>query len=210
MYAFAGNDLLMHCNRDFQSAEHGYSAVEWRQKLQAIQQARLQYSPGSPQDSVCGIHGIHPNILQHRETIEPAIRRRPTSATRRPTSAPRSGRRPTSAKSRSSGVTEPLSVRSRTTDPYLEQEIKRKQRSTPSTFYADQETMYEQIQKLKRLVHELTEERTQLRSKIIRFDEELTRKEKQMEQLLQSKSVTEVGGGKFEQMRTESHVCFPF
>jgi len=113
---------------------------------------------------------------------------------RRPTSAPRSGRRPLSAKGRPTtplaAFGEPLSSRKpsvRSTDVYLEQEIKRKQRNTPSTFYADQETMYEQIQKLKKLVHELTEERTHLRSKIIRFDEEIGRKEKQMEQLLQSK-----------------------
>lgn len=36
--------------------------------------------------------------------------------------------------------------------------------------------MYEEIQKLKKLVHTLSDERTQLRSKIIRYDSEITRK----------------------------------
>jgi DNA repair exonuclease SbcCD ATPase subunit len=67
--------------------------------------------------------------------------------------------------------------------------------------------MYEQIQKLKKAVNDLSEERTQLRSKLIRFDSEITRKEKQMESLLQSKAATDMGaGGKFEQIRTENHV----
>eukprot|EP00698_Gefionella_okellyi_P011121 TRINITY_DN2912_c0_g2_i1.p1 TRINITY_DN2912_c0_g2~~TRINITY_DN2912_c0_g2_i1.p1 ORF type:complete len:751 (+),score=237.26 TRINITY_DN2912_c0_g2_i1:100-2352(+) len=171
-----------------------YTSQEWKQKLQTIQahSDRVTYSPG-PSTST----------RNHR----------PVSAGHRPTSATR---RPLSAKSQRS--TEPLSARPASSRPSSARptsargladvygETPRKARATPSAFYVDPETMYEQIQKLKKNVHELTEERTQLRSKIIRFDGEIVRKEKQMENLLQSKSVSEMGGGKFDQLRSEAHL----
>ena len=75
------------------------------------------------------------------------------------------------------------------------------------TFFMDQEQMYFEIQNLKKQVTELTEERTMLKSKSQRMENEVGRKEKQIETLLSAKGSMDRGENKsvyFDKLRSEA------
>ena len=160
-------------------------------------------------------------VLDDEEMSMPRSTARSGTSSVRSTS--RGGRRPTSAPNRrkQGATSRPSSVKpgatgrlSRLQDinhpgvrPGIPDSLKPKRKTGPPSgkFFTDPENMYAEIQKLKKQVHSLSEERVMLKTRVIRFDYELARKEKEIEDLLKQKSLVDQNG-QYAQMRSENNL----
>eukprot|EP00761_Pharyngomonas_kirbyi_P007966 gb/GECH01007977.1/.p1 GENE.gb/GECH01007977.1/~~gb/GECH01007977.1/.p1 ORF type:complete len:658 (+),score=201.89 gb/GECH01007977.1/:1-1974(+) len=143
--------------------------------------------------------GSHLDVLS--KSKRPSSARRPTSGIQRSNGArsrPVSGTQ-TARTSGSNGSANKAKQSS------LSPKSKYQQKKIPKSFNKDQEAMYIEIEQLKKAKANLEKENTKLKAKVNRADTTISRKERQVNELLKAQSITE-SGSRYESLYHEANL----